>query len=742
MGIVVADDGADGTELRHCTASEDWLSRKVFTTGTIFEGLPLEQQIPLHGFRSDAVKFIWPGTITQTVEVAYKSYRDVQYRGEVYELDNEGNYLWENDEYGMPQRILRDKYAVLDPVREGTDRGTGGRYRIAALTFDPVWVPKNGDTPEHWAHPLIVQPCRSKRTPAVSRALERMADACKQLRGHYRLFAYTNGRIGDFADGPVTLEGLWEPRCRNGQYIVEPVEKTRGMVCSTFIWEAVQFVNLPPERQRIVLDGRPLLPEPASARDDRCSELTTRWGRRRSSPGDPSISDDGFYLYSALDRAGAGEALQKKLVEKVMKHLSKFLDEIAGPPLLGAVEGAYTGVRISQLLAWNPLYLVLILGVSKPYLDAEVQKLRDTATHLSNQWGDTFRKDNAAQDNESDDWRHNPGTGSTVSPDDILNSWSAPHYEDNDQVVGVYGSNIRAEVLSPAPIEGEWRPSTWEITTDVTSLGVRVFRSDANGNPVYLPDALVRVGCAELITKQTDSNGQFLDMTMPQRVPGVPGPGRYFARAVWTDTATNNFQWRSPRKIVEVPGPTKDLEVFPPKESRRQISIHGKAELLNRHATDEIPVIGTDPWEQTVFFDSGLLLMGMDFSNINPEDDPEFFAWLQQNYGGDLKGLQERSWPLEFQMEDWGIVRVIFTCKLDPTGSITLTIKGGTREGTDPSDNTEPDWGQTDTRQIPPKLGNTDPGVSFNVKVERTGFAVAPVRATLHVTVDNNQQPG
>jgi hypothetical protein len=740
MGIVVEDDGSDAIALRHCTASEDWLSRKLFTTGTIFEGLPLEHWIPLHGFRSDAVKYIWPGTITQTVEAAYKSHRDVQYRDEVYELDNQGNYLWQNDEYGKRQRILRDKYAVLDPVREGDDRGTGGRYRIAALTFDPVWVPPTGDTPGHWADPLIVQPCRSKRTPAVSMALDRIADACKQLRGHYRLFAYTNGQVGELSDGPVTLEGLCEPHCRDGQYVADPVATTRGMVCSTFIWQAVQLANLPQggtTYQRILLDGRPLRPEPESTRDDRCAELTTQWGRRRGTRSDQSPANpiDGFYFYSAANRTGAGEALQRKIVEKVMEHLAEFLDKIAGPPLLGALEGAYVGSTISQLLAWNPLYLAVLLGVSKAHLDGEVQKLRDTATHVSNQWGDTFRKDNAAQDNESDDWKYNPGSGNTVSPDDILNSWSAPHYGDEDEVVGVYGSNIRAEVLSPAPIEGEWRPSTWEIATDRTSLGARVFHRDANGNPVYLGDALVRVGCAELITRAQ------ANMAAPQPVPNVP-TGRYFARAVWTDPATS-FQWRSPRRIVTVPGPDQDIEIFPPKQSRRQIRIHGEAELLNRHATDEIPVIGTDPWERTVGFDSGWILMGMDFSNVNPADDPEFFAWLQQNRGADLEGLQERSWPLEFQMEDWGIVRVVFNCKLDPSGGITLTVKGGTRDGTDQTDNTEPDWGEEETLPpIPPKLSNTEAGFPFDFRVERTGFAVPPARATLHVKVDNNQQPG
>lgn len=71
MAIVVKDDGFNGLVVRHCTTSEEWLNSALFTTGTVFDGTPLEQKVPLHGFRSDAVKFMWPGTITQTVEIAY-----------------------------------------------------------------------------------------------------------------------------------------------------------------------------------------------------------------------------------------------------------------------------------------------------------------------------------------------------------------------------------------------------------------------------------------------------------------------------------------------------------------------------------------------------------------------------------------------------------------------------------------------------------------------------------------------
>jgi hypothetical protein len=86
---------------------------------------------------------------------------------------------------------------------------------------------------------------------------------------------------------------------------------------------------------------------------------------------------------------------------------------------------------------------------------------------------------------------------------------------------------------------------------------------------------------------------------------------------------------------------------------------------------------------------------------------------------------------------------VRFTCKLDSTGTLHLTIKGGSRPGLDRTDNTEPQWGEEVTQVIPPKLSNTDPGATFDVEVTRTNIAVRPViRATLHVSVHNNQQGG
>ena len=730
MGIIVEDDGIDGTAVRHCTAEDDWMQRKLFRTGTVFGGTPLAVDVPLRGIRSDALQFIWPGTITQTVEVAYKGVRDSVYRSEVWELDGDGNFLSEEDEDGAKQKIVRDKYAVLDPARPGDDRATGGRYRVPALSFGPVVLVGGEIVP-----PLIVQPCRYKRTDRVAGALGRIADAAVSLRGHYRFFSFTDARVGDLEDGPPTLERESEPFCDMGSYITAPVVKTRGMSCSSFIWQAAQMANLTGV-PHILLDGRPAHPEPGSARDDVCSQLSGQLnGRKREAAPPQSASDpvDGLYFYTEANRALAAAALGAGVSGKVTKKIQGFIDDVAGPPFLGALEGGFLGLSVSQLLAINPIGLVAALGLSKVLFDAEIQKIRDMATTLGNQVVDTFRKDDSRLDNDDSDWRNDAKTGNTVSPDDIVNAWASPHDPQNDPIAGLYGSSISVDVLSPMPIEGEWRPSTWEISPDRRGVGARAFRKHAGGTE-FLAGALVRIGCAEMTTDLLP------DMTALQIISDVP-LGRFFAQAAWTDPGTR-WKWRSPRRIVRHPGPALAIEVFPPKQSRRNISFRGNYELLNRHLSDEIPWIGTDPWEESAPIRSDPIPMGMDFSGIKPEDDPEFFTWLTQEYGDDLKSLSSTTYIEEHAIESWGLVRIVFELKIDSGGVLTATFRGGLREGTDPFDKTQPNWVVSDTKTVPPKLLSGDPPVVFDVKIERTGPGFPPVRASLHFEIHNDQQPG
>jgi hypothetical protein len=226
------------------------------------------------------------------------------------------------------------------------------------------------------------------------------------------------------------------------------------------------------------------------------------------------------------------------------------------------------------------------------------------------------------------------------------------------------------------------------------------------------------------------------DMTKPQVCGPLPR-GQYYARATWLDAS--GFQWRGPRQIVRVPGPNVDLEVVPPKQTRRNVRISGTADLLNRHVTDGIPIIGTEPWTNTVAFDSGFFPMGLDFANVDAAQDPEFLAWLKENYPSETKKQAELSFVWEEEIEKWGVARATFVLELTIFGLIDVTVTGGTRKRGE--DNFEMIAPQP-TISILPKTSNNDPAQSFSLQIERTGPAFPPVRATLEVQIDNNRQSG
>ena len=744
MGIVVDDDGFNGTMMRHCTTSEDWLNSKLFTTGTVFEDTPLAVNIPEHGFRSDAVKFLWPGTITQSVEIAFKAAKSSLYRQDVYLLDEAGHYLMADDETGTPQRVLRQKFATFDaPNGDGDNRSTGKSFLIEALSFDPSFVGKREGkdgqpgTPEHLVHALIVQPCVLRETDLVRAALVRVADAALQLRGHYRFFAYSDGRVGERDDGPPTLETASAPRCVDGQFVTMPVKSTRGMVCSTFVWQAVQLANQQIGVPRILLDGRPARQEPGHDVAELCEQLTAvRDGLQRVRSGilDPADPQDGMYFYDAASRHDAALALQERLIAKVMEKIGDFMDEVAGPPWIGSLVGGSAGVVISKLIGGNPIVLAILLGVTTAYIDTQIQILRDTARHLSNQMGATFQSDDSHEDNDSDEWQRNPGTGNTVSPDDTIHQWASPYFESNDEVVGLYGSSQRVEVLSPSLADEATQLSTWEIATDTTGVLVRVFHADPGGGPVFVSGARVHIGCVEMVTQP------LADMTQPQVCSALP-TGQYYARAGWQDP-DQGFQWMGRRLLVTVPSGQIDLEVFPPKQTRRTVHIWGQSDLLNRHASDEIPVVGTDPWEHdNVAFDSGWFPMGLDLAKIEAGDDPEFAAWLKDNYSTELDSRATHTYVWEEQMEDWGVARVSLECKLLSTGQIVVTATGSTKASDE--DESEAQFGVPQQPiTIKPKKHNSDPSHPFKVMVERVGPGFPPVRATVRFQFDNNQQGG
>jgi hypothetical protein len=221
MGIFVDD----GVSVRHATASSEHLQE--FANGSI-----LGTKAPSNGFEPDALRYGWPGTLTQSVENA-----------------------WAMTRPGLKDD--RDQW-IEDPDLKDPETGRPMRFRIDALSFDPVpvqhfdrWGNESWET--RW--PLVVKPCLDDeaRFSHVRRLLHRVADAASAIRGHYRFYAYSDATIAfdpQYAGPPVyerTVE-VGDPGATD--CALEAVEQTIPVMCSSLVWAAIE---------RVRRDGTPIV---------------------------------------------------------------------------------------------------------------------------------------------------------------------------------------------------------------------------------------------------------------------------------------------------------------------------------------------------------------------------------------------------------------------------------------------------------------------------------------------------
>jgi hypothetical protein len=165
----------DQDEFRHATASDEWVKHKKFANGSI---LGVVQGVPTDVILEDALRHQWPGTITQSVEQAY-----ITWKWKPIVLDANNKPVKDADDKEIPH----PDFSEYDPI---TDR----RYHINAISFSPVW--REVDNVKRMVWPVIVKPCPLYETKEIRDALHRVADAAKELYGHYRLYPYTKADIG------------------------------------------------------------------------------------------------------------------------------------------------------------------------------------------------------------------------------------------------------------------------------------------------------------------------------------------------------------------------------------------------------------------------------------------------------------------------------------------------------------------------------------------------------------------
>jgi hypothetical protein len=172
-------------EITHSTSSQSRMKDH--------SALVQDSDKPTDGFDPNTLKYQWPGTVTQTVDNAFK--------GEE-----------------MP-----------DPDTIDKDTGKPKTFNIGAFRFTKIGADIGG----HWelVEPLVIKPAPALETVEVRKNLHKLADAAKAIKGHYRFFCYTDAAIGLGTGGLAPAS--------TGQ-----LAGTRPTCCSSLIWLAAKDSNL------------------------------------------------------------------------------------------------------------------------------------------------------------------------------------------------------------------------------------------------------------------------------------------------------------------------------------------------------------------------------------------------------------------------------------------------------------------------------------------------------------------
>jgi hypothetical protein len=161
-------------EVTHSTGSDDWL--KDHLAGSLFG------QKGTEGFDPAALKYLWPGTVKQTIDNAYY-----------------GEWITSPDT---------------------------GPYRISDFSFAPDLSDSSTII-----YPVVVKPNPFDETAAVRGKLHAIADAALVIKGHYRFYCYTKPEIALGPEGIAGSDSGW-------------AQGTIATTCSSFIWLAAQHANV------------------------------------------------------------------------------------------------------------------------------------------------------------------------------------------------------------------------------------------------------------------------------------------------------------------------------------------------------------------------------------------------------------------------------------------------------------------------------------------------------------------
>lgn len=180
-------------ELTHSTASEDRLLD--YPNGS-FAGTPA----PTDGHRPDALKYLWPGVITQSVE----------------------------------HTVYGESY--VDPDDTNWSPQGPKKYTISGFYPNNKWMPDTGEL----VHPRVVKPKLGLevQNPQIRQQLHNAANwAIAQLnKSHYRFFCYTDPLIA-YSDPENNITS--KAPLTDSVWAVD----TFPSVCSSFVWMSVRQTN-------------------------------------------------------------------------------------------------------------------------------------------------------------------------------------------------------------------------------------------------------------------------------------------------------------------------------------------------------------------------------------------------------------------------------------------------------------------------------------------------------------------
>lgn len=167
-------------EITHSTASMDWLLDH--PVGALWDPPFKSTSAPSDGLEPNALKYLWPGIITQAVSHAV-----------------DGQWLKAPD--------------------------NGKDYRLGGFSE----MPEEGDYFGSWevVPPLVVKPDPMKETPGIRAQLKKVANIAAGEKGksHYRFYCYTDPTIGLSTKAPS--DAGW-------------AAGTYPSVCSSFIWQCLK----------------------------------------------------------------------------------------------------------------------------------------------------------------------------------------------------------------------------------------------------------------------------------------------------------------------------------------------------------------------------------------------------------------------------------------------------------------------------------------------------------------------